>query len=73
MVLIIIIYLEDKKSYEIDNVFKDVEIFYQENKIEVLNILCNEKPEEMFEIMRIYIERVLFFVMFRMEDLLIIT
>jgi hypothetical protein len=56
----------DKSEYEIDNIFWEVENFYQENNIEILNLLYDEnseehkeeKPDEMFEVMRIYIERV---------------
>ena len=45
----------------VDNIFWEVEQFYQENQIEILNLMFEDKktddPEETFEMMRIYIER----------------
>jgi hypothetical protein len=39
--------------------FWEVETFFQENNIDVLNVLIHGNVEEMFEMMRIYIERVI--------------
>lgn len=47
---------EDEK--EVENVFWEIECFFQENNIEVLNLLLHSNTEEMFEMMRIYVERV---------------
>ena len=51
----------DKKTSDVDNTFWEVEQFYQDNKIEIMNLVYEEEekddPEELFEMMRIYIER----------------
>ena len=51
----------DKKTSEVDISFWEVEQFYQENKIEIMNLVYEDEekddPEETFEMMRIYIER----------------
>jgi hypothetical protein len=43
---------------EVDNIFWEAEQFFQENGIEPLNLLFDENIEEIFELMRIFIERV---------------
>lgn len=48
--------LEEEK--EVDNVFWEIECFFQENNIEILNLLVHSNTEEMFEMIRIYVERV---------------
>jgi hypothetical protein len=49
----------EQEDGELDNQFWKVEQFYQENNIEILNIIADDKEdEEIFETMRIYIERV---------------
>ena len=65
-------FLVDEK--EIENVFWEVEYFFQENSVEVLDILIHSNQVEIFEMMRIYVDRVKYFILnfFRMEDLLII-
>jgi hypothetical protein len=45
-------------SNNIDNNFWEVEKFYQDNGIEVFNLIYNDNIEELFELMRIYVERV---------------
>ena len=64
---VITICLDDGGNEDIDNIFWEVENFYQENEIEILNLLYDKKSsderiktEEIFEVMRIYIERVRF-------------
>ena len=51
----------DKQTSEVDISFWEVEQFYQENKIEIMNLVYEDEekddPEETFEMMRIYIER----------------
>ena len=51
----------DKETNDVDNTFWEVEQFYQENKIEIMNLVYEDEkkddPEETFEMMRIYIER----------------
>lgn len=51
----------DKESKEVENIFWEVEEFYQENNIEILNLVYEDEkkddPEEIFELMRIYVER----------------
>jgi hypothetical protein len=42
----------------INNHFWQVENFYQKNKIEILNLIHDKDQEEIFEAMRIYVERV---------------
>jgi hypothetical protein len=42
----------------IDNSFWEVEKFYQDNGIEVFNLIYNDNIDELFELMRIYVERV---------------
>jgi len=42
----------------VNNHFWPVENFFQKNKIEVLNLILDNDQEEVFEMMRIYIERV---------------
>lgn len=42
---------------EVINNYREVESFYQNNKIEVCNIINSKDKDEMFECMRIYIER----------------
>lgn len=49
-----------KKNFEGYHVFFDVEIFFQEKKIEILDLILEKDKEEMFESIRIYVERVLF-------------
>ena len=48
-------------NHYVDNIFWEVEQFYQENQIEILDLMFEDKktddPEETFEMMRIYIER----------------
>ncbi len=66
---VISICVNENNQEETDNIFWEVENFYQENNIEILNLLYDnnpkskekneEKPDEMFEVMRIYIERVI--------------
>jgi hypothetical protein len=70
---VITISFPDTNSYEVDNIFWEVENFYQENNTEILNLLFNqtelddklieEKANEIFEMMRIYIERVFLFIL----------
>jgi len=51
-----------------------MECFFQENSIEVLNLIVHSNQEELFEMMRIYIERVNYLSKkFRMADLLTIS
>jgi len=40
-----------------ESVFFKVELFFQENQIEILDIMIDKDKEEMFETMRIYVER----------------
>ena len=51
----------DKQTSDVDISFWEVEQFYQENKIEIMNLVYEDEekddPEETFEMMRIYIER----------------
>ena len=51
----------DKETSDVDISFWEVEQFYQENKIEIMNLVYEDAekddPEETFEMMRIYIER----------------
>lgn len=47
-----------KQGNETENHFWEVESFFQENQIEVLNLIYQENEAEMMEMMRIYIERV---------------
>jgi len=51
----------DKETSDVDISFWEVEQFYQENKIEIMNLVYEDEqkddPEETFEMMRIYIER----------------
>ena len=51
----------DKKTSDVDVSFWEVEQFYQENQIEIMNLVYEDEekddPEETFEMMRIYIER----------------
>ena len=51
----------DKETNDVDNTFWEVEQFYQDNKIEIMNLVYEDEekddPEETFEMMRIYIER----------------
>ena len=51
----------DKTTSDVDVSFWEVEQFYQENKIEIMNLVYEDEekddPEETFEMMRIYIER----------------
>ena len=51
----------DKETQDVDNTFWEVEQFYQENQIEIMNLVYEDEqkddPEETFEMMRIYIER----------------
>ena len=51
----------DKETSDVDNAFWEVEQFYQDNKIEIMNLVYEDEekddPEETFEMMRIYIER----------------
>ena len=51
----------DKETSEVDNSFWEVEQFYQDNSIEIMNLVYEDEqkddPEETFEMMRIYIER----------------
>jgi adenylate kinase len=65
---VITICIDETNSDEVDNIFWEVENFYQENEIEILNLLYDNsikseeiKSEEIFEVMRIYIERVNFY------------
>lgn len=48
---------KNKMDVSVTNFFSDVEKFYQENKIEVLNLIHCKNQDEMMESMRIYIER----------------
>lgn len=56
---VITILFNDKNNDEVNNMFWEVEKFYQENNIEVLNLLYDKDHEEMVEMMRIYVERVI--------------
>ena len=51
----------DKETSDVDNTFWEVEQFYQDNQIEIMNLVYEDEdkddPEETFEMMRIYIER----------------
>ena len=51
----------EPESKEVENIYWEVEEFYQANKIEILNLVYEDKerddPEEIFELMRIYVER----------------
>ena len=51
----------DKETSDVDNTFWEVEQFYQNNQIEIMNLVYEDEkkddPEETFEMMRIYIER----------------
>ena len=51
----------DKETSDVDNTFWEVEQFYQDNAIEIMNLVYEDEnrddPEETFEMMRIYIER----------------
>ena len=51
----------NKETSDVDNTFWEVEQFYQDNKIEIMNLVYEDEekddPEETFEMMRIYIER----------------
>jgi adenylate kinase len=47
----------NRMDTQVSNSFSDVERFYQENKIEVLNLIHSKNNDEMMESMRIYIER----------------
>ena len=51
----------DKETSDVDISFWEVEQFYQDNKIEIMNLVYEDEekddPEETFEMMRIYIER----------------
>jgi hypothetical protein len=48
-----------KKNFEGYNVFFKVELFFQEQRIEILDLILEKDKEEMFECIRIYIERVI--------------
>lgn len=48
---------EDQTNIKIKNPFWEVEDFYQQQKIEVLNVIADKNQDEVMEIMRIYIER----------------
>lgn len=48
-----------KKNFEGYHVFFKVELFFQEKQIEILDLILENDKEEMFESMRIYIERVI--------------
>ena len=58
---VIILSKIDKETNDVDNSFWEVEQFYQENQIEIMNLVYEDgqkdDPEETFEMMRIYIER----------------
>ena len=51
----------EPETKEVENFYWEVEEFYQDNKIEILNLVYEDKekddPEEIFELMRIYVER----------------
>ena len=47
-----------KKNFEGYHVFFKVELFFQERQIEILDLILEKNKDEMFESMRIYIERV---------------
>lgn len=49
--------VESKTNIQIKNPFWEVEAFYQQNNIEILNTIADKNQDEIMEIMRIYIER----------------
>ena len=47
-----------KKNFENYNIYFKVELFFQEKQIDTLDLILNKDKEEMFECLRIYVEKV---------------